>query len=240
MYASYFHPYSFCGAFGVNFSNLWFNRRGYQIEPFCDPPKSTSTHMANFGTTQRTPTTTPSSTTDPYEPKGPHQKLYTDFKIYWPFNMPLTSEAAAIRVIRNLENLGLYYTLFVWIILFIVLIPQRKVSLILLVIMTYVTALYCLLLRAYPNSMLLHRSIDKRFVLALLVIATIVQLILTEAGIHLAVTLACAVPLVLVHAVLWVSHHAFEIEDDSCTKELAPLVGHNRCTCCGAKGLESV
>ncbi|TKY65290.1 PRA1 family protein F2 [Spatholobus suberectus] len=196
--------------------------------------------MANFGTTQRTPTTsTPSSTTDPYESKGPHEKLYTDFKIYWPFSIPLTSEAAAIRVIRNLENLGLYYTLFVWIILFIVLIPQRKLSLILLVIMTYVTVLYCLVLRAYPNSVMLHRSIDKRFVLSLLVFATIVQLILTEAGIHLAVTLACAVPLVLVHAVLWVSHHVFEIEDASGTKELAPLVGHHTCTC-GAKGLENV
>ncbi|KAL2330104.1 hypothetical protein Fmac_017685 [Flemingia macrophylla] len=239
MYPSYYYPSNFCGAFGANFSNLWISRSGHQIEPICDSPKSTSTHMANFGTTQRTPTT-PSSTSDPCEPKGPHEKLYTDFKIYWPFNMPLTSEAAAIRVVRNLENLGLYYTLFVWIILFIVLIPQRKVSLILLVIMTYVTALYCLLLRAYPNSMLLHRSIDKRFVLALLVLATIVQLILTEAGIHLAVTLACAVPLVLVHAVLWVSYHVFEIEDASSTKELAPLVGHNRCTCFSAKGLENV
>ncbi|KAJ1443641.1 hypothetical protein SESBI_00228 [Sesbania bispinosa] len=83
--------------------------------------------MANFGTTQRTLTSsTPSSTADTHEPKGPHEKLYTDFKIYWPFSIPLTSEAAAIRIIKNLENLGLYYTLFVWIILFITLIPQQQ------------------------------------------------------------------------------------------------------------------
>ncbi|RZB53213.1 hypothetical protein D0Y65_049297 [Glycine soja] len=166
MYSSYYYPSSFCGAYATNFSNLWFNRRGTSIEPFSDPPNSTSNLMANFGTTQRTPntTTTPSPPSlDPYEPKGPHEKLYTDFKIYWPFTMPLTSEAAAIRVIRNLEHLGLYYTLFVWIILFIVLIP------------------------------------------------------------HL----------------LWVSHHAFEIEDDSGTKELTPLVGHNGCAC-RAKALENV
>ncbi|KAG4937340.1 hypothetical protein JHK82_051552 [Glycine max] len=207
MYSSYYYPSSFCGAYATNFSNLWFNRRGTSIEPFSDPPNSTSNLMANFGTTQRTPntTTTPSPPSlDPYEPKGPHEKLYTDFKIYWPFTMPLTSEAAAIRVIRNLEHLGLYYTLFVWIILFIVLIPHHK-----------------------------------KFVLALLVFATFVQLILTEAGIQLAVTLACAVPFVLVHAVLWVSHHAFEIEDDSGTKELTPLVGHNGCAC-RAKALENV
>ncbi|KAG5013944.1 hypothetical protein AAZX31_09G223900 [Glycine max] len=243
MYPSYYYPSSFCGAYATNFSNLWFNRRGTSIEPFSDPPKSTSSVMANFGTTHRTPTTTttPSPPSlDPYEPKAPHEKLYTDFKIYWPFTTPLTSEAAAIRVIRNLENLGLYYTLFVWIILFIVLIPHRKSSLILLVIMTYVIVLYCLVLRAHPKSVFLHRTIDKKFVLALLVFATFVQLILTEAGIQLAVTLACAVPFLLVHAVFWVSHHGFEIEDDSDTKEMAPLVGHNRCTC-GAKGsLENV
>ncbi|XP_047161589.1 uncharacterized protein LOC124831597 isoform X1 [Vigna umbellata] len=198
MYPPYFYPSTFCGAFAINFTNLWFNRRGISIEPFCDPPNCTSNLMADFGATQRTPstTTTPSSSTlDTYEPKGHHEKLYTDFKIYWPFNMPLTSEVAALRVIRNLENLGLYYTLFVWIILFIVLIPH--------------------------------------------LFAAIVQLILTEAGIHLAVTLACAVPLVLVHAVLWVSHHAFEIEDDSCTREFASVACHNRCTC-GAKGIDNV
>ncbi|KAK7394599.1 hypothetical protein VNO78_15131 [Psophocarpus tetragonolobus] len=241
MYPSYYYPSSFCGAFGAN---LWFHRRDISIEQFGDPPKSTSNLMANLGTTQRTPTTStasaPSSPTlDTYEPKGPHQKLYTDFKIYWPFTVPLTSEAAAIRVIRNLENLGLYYILFVWIILFIVLIPHSKLSLILLVIMTYVTVLYCLLLRANPKSIFLHRTMDKRFVLAFLLFATIALLILTEAGIPLAVTLACVVPLVLVHAVLWVSHHVSVIEDASAPQDLTPFVVHHRCTC-EAKGVENV
>ncbi|KAK7295263.1 hypothetical protein RJT34_18169 [Clitoria ternatea] len=182
--------------------------------------------MANFGTTQRIPTSsTPSSNTDTYEPKGPHEKLYTNIKLYCPINIPLTSEAAGIRIIRNMGIFGLYYTLFVWIILFITLIPQREVSLILLVIMTYVTTLYCLLLRAFPNSVLLHRIIDKRVVLGLLAFATALQLILTEAGIHLALTLACSVPVVLVHAVLWAS---FEVEDGSAgAGELVPLASHN-------------
>ncbi|KEH23434.1 putative prenylated rab acceptor PRA1 [Medicago truncatula] len=198
--------------------------------------------MANHATKHRTQTkpTTPSSISETYQPKNPHEKLYTDFKIYFPFSIPLTSEAAAIRVIRNIENLGLYYTLFVWIILFIILIPHHKTSLILLVIMTYVITIYHLLLRACPNNVVLHRRVDKRFVLCVLVFATIVQLILTDAGIRLAVTLACAVPLVLVHAVLWVSHYVFEVEDVSCcccNKELAPLVGHSEF---GGDGLENV
>lgn len=183
--------------------------------------------MANYGTTQRIPTSsTPSSTDDTYEPKGPHEKFYTNIKLYCPINIPSTSEAAGVRIIKNMGNFGLYYSLFVWIILFITLIPRRKVSLILLVIMTYVTTLYCLVLRAFPNSVLLHRIIDKRAVLALLAIATAVQLILTEAGIHLAVTLASSVPVVLVHAVLWASYDAFEVEDAAARGELTPLAGH--------------
>ncbi|XP_028804665.1 uncharacterized protein LOC114759623 [Neltuma alba] len=181
--------------------------------------------MATFGANQRIPTSSPplSSDDQPCEPKAPHEKQFT-LNFYCPFSIPLTPESAALRVIRNLGNLGLYYTLFVWIILFITLIPQRKVSLILLVIMSYVTTLYLLLLRAYPSSYVLHRVIDKRFVLSLLAIATMVQLIVTGAGIHLGVTLACSVPLVLLHAVLWISHHEIsENFDASGAAELAPL-----------------
>ncbi|KAK7256301.1 hypothetical protein RIF29_29742 [Crotalaria pallida] len=185
--------------------------------------------MANYGTTQRIPTTpTPPPTPETHEPKAPHEKHHSDFKVFCPFNIPLTAEAAAVRIIKNMANLGLYYTLFVWIVLFITLIPQRKVSLILLVIMTYVTTLYCLLLRACPNSVVLHKVIDKRFVFALLAIATAVQLVLTHAGIHLAVTLACTVPIVLVHAVLWIGCDAFEVENASGAGELTPLVGQNK------------
>lgn len=49
---------------------------------------------------------------------------------------------------------------------------------------------------------MLQRIVDKRFVLALLVVVAMVELILTEAAIHLFVTLGCGIPLVLVHAVL--------------------------------------
>lgn len=189
--------------------------------------------MANLGTTHRIPTSSKPSypTTNTTEPKGQHEKPFADFKFYCPVNIPLTSEAAASRIIRNLGNLGLFYTLFIWIILFITLIPCRKVSLILLVIMTYVTTLYCLLLRACPNSVLLHRIIDKRIILSLLFIATAIQLILTDAGIHFAVTMTCSVPVVLLHAVLWVSscEFAYEAEEEGSRKEeMAPLTsGHN-------------
>ncbi|XP_057756842.1 PRA1 family protein F4-like [Arachis stenosperma] len=188
--------------------------------------------MANFGTSQRIPTSSkPSTKVESHEPKENHEKLYTDIKIYCPFNMPLTSEAAAIRIMRNLGNLGLYYTLFFWIILFIVLIPRHKISLIILVIMTYVITIYCLILRAFPYSIFLHKVIDKRFVLSLLVFVTVVMLVVTEAGSHLAVTLAIAVPIILIHSLLWIAHHhSFDTEDHYCN-----------CNCeVGADGTEEV
>ncbi|XP_047161591.1 uncharacterized protein LOC124831598 [Vigna umbellata] len=186
--------------------------------------------MANYGAKQRIPSSPPPpSSTDPNErqPKGSQEIFYANFRVYCPINIPPSSEAAGVRVMRNIGSFGLYYTLFVWIILFITLIPSRKVSLILLVIMTYVTTIYCLILRAFPNSVVLHRIIDKRVVLTLLAVATAVQLILTEAGIHLAVTLASSAPLVLVHAVLWASFDAFEVETASAKGELVPLTGHD-------------
>ncbi|XP_045793405.1 PRA1 family protein F1-like [Trifolium pratense] len=190
--------------------------------------------MANLGvgTTQRIPTSSkPSPTTDKHEPKEQHEKSFADFKFYCPINIPLTSEAAASRIIRNFGNFGLYYTLLVWIILFIYLIPDRKVSLILLVSMTYVTTLYCLILRSFPNSVVLHKIMDKRIVLSLLFIATAVQMILTDAGIQFAITLTSSVPVVLLHAVLWIGSYeydAYETLEGTGKEELAPITGgHN-------------
>ncbi|WJX78599.1 hypothetical protein P8452_61806 [Trifolium repens] len=185
--------------------------------------------MANLGvgTTQRIPTSSKpsSSTTNTHEPKEPHEKPYADFKFYCPINIPSTAEAAASRIIRNFGNFGFYYTLFISIILYITLIPQRKVSLIQLLTATYLTTLYCLILRSFPNSVVLHRIIDKRSVLSWLFIKPAVQVILNKASIHFAVTLTSSVSIVLLHAVLWAGFYA--IEKGSCKEELAPLTSYN-------------
>lgn len=107
--------------------------------------------------------------------------------------------------------------------------PQRKVSLVYLVATTYVTCIYLLLLRAQPNSVVLHRVIDKRLVLALLAVATAVELILTDAGIHLIGTLAGGVPVVIAHAVLCVADDLFVGEEACAAGELVPLVGMKTC-----------
>ncbi|KAK9273401.1 hypothetical protein L1049_018211 [Liquidambar formosana] len=167
-------------------------------------------------------TSTPMAQTD--DLKGSTQKRRNDFKILCPFNIPSSPEATAVRIIRNLSSYGEYYTIFVWVILFISLIPERKVSLIYLVAMTVVTCLYLLLLRDLPNSVVLHKIIDKRLVLAVLAIATAIELILTDAAIHLLATLAAGIPIILVHAVLKTRDDQFVNEEACAAGELVPLV----------------
>jgi hypothetical protein len=59
---------------------------------------------------------------------------------------------------------------------------------------------------------LLDKIIDKSIVLGLIAVATMIELIATEAGLHLVITSAATVPIVLIHAVLWV-------RDDFCVEE---------------------
>ncbi|KAJ9189186.1 hypothetical protein P3X46_000512 [Hevea brasiliensis] len=194
--------------------------------------------MASYGAIQR-PSATPRSVTtvdssdlrDSTTGTNWNDFKRAEFKLVCPFKIPSSPEAAAQRIIRNLGHFALYYTHFVWIILFISLIPQRKVSLILLVIMTYVGSLYLLLLSAVPSSNIIHEILDKRLVLPVIVVATMVELVLTDAGLHLLLTLAGSLPVVLVHAVLWVIED-FSVEEESYGRrggdgpsgELLPLV----------------
>ncbi|KAJ9178346.1 hypothetical protein P3X46_010437 [Hevea brasiliensis] len=193
--------------------------------------------MASNGAIQRPSATTRSaSMVDPGEPISStigtnwNDFKFAEFKLVCPFKIPSSPEAAILRIIRNLNHFALYYTHFVWIILFISLIPKRKVSLILLVIMTYVGSLFLLLLRAVPSSNIVHKILDKRVVLSVIVVASMVELVLTHAGIHLLVSLAGSLPVVLVHAVLWVRED-FSVEEKSSggvgvgpSGELLPLV----------------
>ncbi|KAF5732857.1 PRA1 family protein F2 [Tripterygium wilfordii] len=159
--------------------------------------------MANYGSaTQRPHLTSPQvSDHDAGDSTGKQSK---EFRFVCPFNIPSNPESAATRIIKNLYNLGLYYSLFVWLVLFISLIPARKVSLIYLVIMTYITTLYLLLIKAIPATSFLHKIIGRGVVLPLICLVTMVELILTKAGLHLLICLAATMPIVLVHAVLWV------------------------------------
>ncbi|KAJ6959159.1 hypothetical protein NC653_037455 [Populus alba x Populus x berolinensis] len=138
--------------------------------------------MAGHGTIDQRPSTMskPTTPTDPEDWTGKNRDDFErpEFRLVCPFSIPSSPEAASLRIIRNLGHFALYYTHFVWIVLFITLIPQRKI-------------------------------IYKSMVLGLIAVATMIELIATAAGLHLVITLAATVPIVLIHAVLWVREDFF-------------------------------
>lgn len=186
--------------------------------------------MESYGPVQRSSATSanPPSETKPYESKESsnlEKNQPFSFQITCPFSIPSTPESAAARIIRNLGKFGLYYAEFVWIVLFIALIPERKVSLVYLVAMKEVTILYLLLLRAVANTVLFRWLFvfdTKPIVLPLLAIGTCFALIFTHAGIHLLITLAATLPIVLAHSVLWIAED-YGLNEEI-TQESVPLI----------------
>lgn len=157
------------------------------------------------------------------EPKNA-SKTPSGFTIMWPFNVPSTEEGAIARISNNFKSFGLCYAEFVFIVLFITLIPRRKVSLIYLVIMKEIAFLYVMLLRALPNSILLHKIIDKRFVFFILTIITGVELLLTRAAIHLLATLLSTIPIIFAHACFWRDDRDVYVVSEDHSSEGEPLL----------------
>uniref|UniRef100_A0A803N7U3 PRA1 family protein n=1 Tax=Chenopodium quinoa TaxID=63459 RepID=A0A803N7U3_CHEQI len=176
--------------------------------------------MANSNVTHRQVSTlgsAPTKETDDHEPKSSSSKPIFNINISISFssafNIPSTLEAAAARILRNLGTFLPFYVIFIGVVLLITLIPQRKFSLFLLLVNTNFTVLYLLLLRAFPSSLLLHKWIDKRLIFAALAVATIVEMIVTDAGLHLFFTLVGTIPVILIHAVLQATEGYSVIED---------------------------
>ncbi|GAA0139457.1 hypothetical protein LIER_00994 [Lithospermum erythrorhizon] len=177
----------------------------------------------------RSPSSSISTMSHENKPKGSTEEeedLLCSFKFKWPFNIPPTPEAATSRIIKNIRYFGMYYAQFMWVVLFITLIPKRKVSLVYMVIMKEITLMYIVLLRAIPNSVILHKILDKRIVFLLLTIISVVELILTHAVIHLLASLAGTIPLVLMHGAFWKEERPIMKNEDTHGEELVQLVDH--------------
>nr|GLL34493.1 uncharacterized protein LOC109155605 [Ipomoea trifida]GMD34849.1 PRA1 family protein F3-like [Ipomoea batatas] len=160
--------------------------------------------MDNYGATQR-PTLAPSQSPKPEDQHDENPKEHPlTFQITCPFSIPSTPESAASRIITNLGRLSLYYFEFVWLVLFIALVPKRHVSLVIMVATKEAAIIYTLLMRAVPASLVLvHRVLDRRLVFSLLAFGTGIALIATDSGLHLLITLAATIPIILAHASLW-------------------------------------
>ncbi|CAI9101219.1 OLC1v1038491C1 [Oldenlandia corymbosa var. corymbosa] len=167
----------------------------------------------NFGPVQR-PSSSSTSKMTVYEKeqdstmKSAHQKhpdsssSYT-FNFTFPLSIPSTPEKAAIRIVKNMVSFGLCYLLFVYVVLFITLIPARKVSLTILAGIKEIGFLYLIFLRCLPKSLFLNHSVFKFLVLFALCVTAGVLMIVTKAGLHLLIVLVSAIPVILFHATLW-------------------------------------
>lgn len=152
------------------------------------------------------------------------EKIHREYAFLGLLAFPSSPEAAAARIIHNLGYFRLYYALFLWVIIFASLAPKRQISLILFFAVSAVTSFYLLVLRLIPSSAVPYKTIDTRLVVALLQIVAAVALILTDAGIHLVVSLASGIPVVLLHAVLQVTDEYFVHVQVSATSEVVPFV----------------
>ncbi|XP_008794911.1 PRA1 family protein F3-like [Phoenix dactylifera] len=139
------------------------------------------------------------------------------------FACPADAEAAAVRAVRNVAYFRLHYALVLWILLLATLAPTHRASMLFLMAASKVALFYGVLLRAFPNSALLRRILDRRLVLALFLIVIVVELALTDAIKHLLLALAIGVPLVLLHAVFRVRDDLVAGDDAAAAVDAAPL-----------------
>ncbi|CAL9076417.1 unnamed protein product [Musa textilis] len=123
------------------------------------------------------------------------------------FAAPPDAEAAAVRAVRNLRSFRLHYAILLWVLLLASLFPRRRATMLFLMAASKV-ALFCgALLKAFPNSALLCRIVDRRLAAALVLVVIGVELVMTRAVPQFLLAIAIGVPLVLLHSV-------FRVRDD--------------------------
>ncbi|KAI4364890.1 hypothetical protein MLD38_020922 [Melastoma candidum] len=144
-------------------------------------------------------------TADPDGAPGVWRPPQPASRFVFPFNVPATPEALAIRIMKNAGHFGMFYVLLMWVGLSIALLVDRSTrgSISILLWMTAVTNSFLVLLRLMPHPIFMHRAMDKALVLFGLGAVTVVGLVMTDAGIHMLITIAIGLPVVLVHAALW-------------------------------------
>jgi hypothetical protein len=117
------------------------------------------------------------------------------------------AEAAAVRAVRNLRTFRFHYAVIQWVLLLASLAPRHRASVLFLMAASKGLLLYGGLLKAFPNSALLRRLLDRRLVGALFVALVLADLVAAGAVDKLLFALAAGVPVVLLHA-------AFRVRDD--------------------------
>ena len=123
------------------------------------------------------------------------------------FSPAADAEAAAVRAVRNLRTFRFHYAVIQWVLLLASLAPHHRASMLFLMAASKGLLLYGGLLKAFPNSALLRRLLDRRLVAALFVFLVLADLTAAAAIANLLFALAAGVPVVMLHA-------AFRVRDD--------------------------
>ncbi|KAK8944268.1 hypothetical protein KSP39_PZI008565 [Platanthera zijinensis] len=117
------------------------------------------------------------------------------------FSLPAGRRAAASRAFRNLAAFRSHYALLLWISLLSFLFHSHRATVLFLMVVSKVALSYAVVLRIFPNSVLLQRILDRRVVVALFLALVIVKVVLAGAVANLLLSLAAAIPIILAHAV---------------------------------------
>lgn len=117
------------------------------------------------------------------------------------------AEAAAVRAVRNLRTFRFHYAVIQWALLLASLAPHHRASMLFLMAASKGLLLYGGLLKAFPNSALLRRLLDRRLVATLFLLLVLADLAAASAIANLLFALAAGVPVVVLHA-------AFRVRDD--------------------------
>lgn len=144
-------------------------------------------------------------TANPEGSPNVRRPVHSSSRFVFPFDVPVTPEALALRIVKNFGHFGLFYAMLLWVGLTISLMIDQRMrgSLSILLLMTAVTNSYLILLRLTPHPIFMHRATDKALVMLALGAVTAVELVLNDAAIQMLLTIAIGVPAVLVHATFW-------------------------------------
>lgn len=123
------------------------------------------------------------------------------------FGPAADAEAAAVRAVRNLRTFRFHYAALQWALLLAFLAPRHRASVLFLMAASKGLLVYGGLLKAFPNSALLRRLLDRRLVAAVFVALVLADIAAAGAVPSLLTALATGVPIVVLHA-------SFRVRDD--------------------------
>ncbi|KAI4370062.1 hypothetical protein MLD38_018447 [Melastoma candidum] len=178
--------------------------------------------------------TLPLATNPDVAPAATRKYARPNFGFFFPFDLPLTAEALAVRIRKNLAHFALFYMQAWSVGLSIILVPEWTAFLN-MTMMLFLTGSLQTLLGLKPKIMFIHGATVMALVLFFLGVVSTITPILTEAGIQLLPTLAIWIQVVLVHAILWRddlnSVSSYSIVEEASTGELAVPPGGRGVTC---------